>query len=178
MFVGIKCFAFSETKPCLRGSIFMVTLGLVKTKSFSNYIPWNFFLLSKGDHAVRQINPLQTLMNLQYRKTLLCKLAISGQVRSSTNLYLWRAGSCRWCHQWGNWEPSRYLIGPPCLGGEPTAPRRGGISSQLQMAVVGSCFDTSWTASRSHCGETGPGDVVNGKISLQVFMLIQITPTT
>ncbi len=65
MFAGINVCAF-ETKPCSRGLIFAVSLGLVSCLGtwimFAGYL----FLRYKDGREIRQINPSQTLMNLQY----------------------------------------------------------------------------------------------------------------
>ncbi len=59
-------FAFFETKPYLRGLIFAVTLGLVSCLGtgimFAGYLVLRF----KDGREIRQINPSQTLINLQY----------------------------------------------------------------------------------------------------------------
>ncbi len=65
MFAGINVCVF-ETNPCLRGLIFAISSGLTGYLGtwimFAGYL----FLRFKDGREIRQINPSQTLMNLQY----------------------------------------------------------------------------------------------------------------
>ncbi len=63
MFVGINVF---ETKPCLRRFIFAVSSCIANYLGNELCCYNNLFLRFKDGHEFRQINPSQTLMNLQY----------------------------------------------------------------------------------------------------------------
>ncbi len=66
MFAGTNVCDF-ETKPCLRGLIFAITGSSGLAYYLGTWIMYLFlqFLQFKGGHDFRQINPSQTLMNLQ-----------------------------------------------------------------------------------------------------------------
>ncbi len=65
MFTGVNVYVF-ETKPCSRGLIFAVSSGLVSYLSTKIMFVGYLFLRFKDGREIRQINPSQTLMNLQY----------------------------------------------------------------------------------------------------------------
>ncbi len=69
MFAGINVCVF-ETKPCSQGLIFAVSLGLVSCLGMLIMFAGYLFLQLKDSREIRQINPSQTLMNLQNFKII------------------------------------------------------------------------------------------------------------
>ncbi len=67
MFAGVNVCVF-ETKPCSRRLIFAVSSSLVGYLDTSIMFAGYLFLRFKDGREIRQINPSQTLMNLQYPK--------------------------------------------------------------------------------------------------------------